>query len=88
MGLGKPMTTATARALLDWYRTNLCDDNPVSAWHTLNRSGPAALTACVTPQDFAIVADAMVVAAELVKELNIPPGREVDHFINRRMVLK
>ena len=47
-----------------------------------------ALTACVTPEDYAIVADAMVVAAELVKELNIPPGREVDPFINGRMVLK
>ena len=82
------MTNPTARALLDWYRENICDDNPVSAWHTLNRSGPMALTACVTPEDFAIVADAMVVAAELVKELNIPPGREVDHFINGRMVLK
>lgn len=82
------MSNPTARALLDWYRINVCDDNPISAWHTIHRSGPAALSACTTPQDFAIVADAMVVAAELIKELHIPPGREVDHFNNGRMVLK
>jgi len=63
------MTRASplAHALLDWYRANVCDDNARSAWHTIHRNGPLALTACETDSDYAIVADAMVVAAELVK---------------------
>lgn len=83
------MSTPLARALLDWYRAHICDDNPRSAWHTLHRNGPLALTACTTPEDFAIVADAMLVAGALVQELrdplliDPPPGYTV-HFINQR----
>lgn len=61
------MTTATARALLDWYRTNVCDIEPRSAHITLNRAAAQALTACSTPADYDTVATALAVAAELVK---------------------
>lgn len=67
---------ALARALLEWYRVNHCDDNPRSAWHTLHRNGPLALTACSTPQDFDTVANAMSVAAALC-----PP-----HWAGRDMI--
>jgi hypothetical protein len=64
-----------ARALLDWYRANVCDDNPRSAWHTLNRNGPLAFTACVTDDDYAVVAGAMGIAAILAQQLgHIPSG--------------
>lgn len=77
--------TPLARALLDWYRINVCDDNPRSAWHTLNRNGPLALTACSTPDDAAIVANAMDVARALVSPLidGLPPGYTVT-FNNQR----
>lgn len=61
------MTTADARALLDWYRRNVCDTDPRSAHITLNRAGRLALTACRTPADYETVATAMAVAVELVK---------------------
>lgn len=64
-----------AHALLDWYRTNVCDDNARSAWHTINVNGPLALSACVTDDDFAIVAGAMEIASILVQQLGtLPPG--------------
>lgn len=53
------------QALLDWYRKHLCDDNPRSAWHTLHRNGPIALTACRTTQDFELMASVMDIAAIL-----------------------
>jgi len=69
------MSTPLARALLDWYRANVCDDNARSAWHTLNVNGPLALTACVTDDDYACVAGAMEIASILVQQLgHIPPG--------------
>jgi hypothetical protein len=65
------MTTADARALLDWYRTNVCDTEPRSAHITLNRAAAQALTACATPADYDTVATALAVAVELVKEMAI-----------------
>lgn len=64
-----------ARALLNWYRTNVCDDNARSAWHTIHRNGPLALTACETNDDYAVVAGAMEIASILVQQLGtLPPG--------------
>lgn len=77
--------------MLDWYRLNVCDDNPRSAWHTIHRNGALALSACSTAEDYEIVTNAMQVAAILVQTLptwaiNPPTGHTVE-FNGRRVTL-
>lgn len=64
------MTPSLARAILDWFHANEVSA-PTTAHHVIQWSGAAALSACVTANDFEAVGRAMGRAAELVQQMTL-----------------
>lgn len=81
------MSTPLARALLDWYRANVCDTDVRMAWHTVYRNGALALSACSTDEDFRIVAQAMQIAGVMIQSLPEWARSPDVEFIGNRVTL-
>lgn len=64
------MTPSLARALLDWFHANDVSA-PITAHHVIQWSGAAALSACVTANDFETVGRAMARSVELVQQMTL-----------------